>query len=199
MMLSEARRLLAIDTKVMVEKHSSGPEKVGRFALFRLARRMAKSIPNRAAHRLIQMAVGAKGKAQTHSEIFGFKLTVLPTKVLPLADPEVRRGILFYVCGDEKQHGIAVLALQILNESSGVEVAQRLIDWKNQQLEEMNVAELEVRKRIRSLPPQVRRLCFGALVEAGHAIAEGDERTAYGWFMQIRRLVSMFAPARTEP
>ncbi len=197
MVPGEARRLLAIDSKRLVERVDNGkigPEKVGPFSLFLVANRLASMADDRVSRVLIERALHAKtDAARTHSELFGYKLSLMLTSTLPRLDPESQRGFLHYVCGDEAQHGMAVLALEILSESSGVEVAGRLVAWRAQVMDQLRKQDQEVLRRARDLPPQIQRLVRGALYEAETALSEKDERTARSWFLQVRMLVERFS------
>jgi hypothetical protein len=195
MVTTEAKRLLAIDARKLVsrtEGGKAGPENIGPMVLFTIAKRISRILPDRTSRILTERAVQSKAQTRTHSEMFGFKLSNLLTSVINRMDPESQRGLLFYVCGDAKQHGLAVLGLELLGESSGVEIAEKLLAWKASQIHLLDERDRMTMLKVKELRPQVRRLCNGALTEAAHALAEGDERSAQSWFMQVRKLVRRF-------
>lgn len=195
MVTTEARRLLAIDARKLVsrtEEGKLGPENIGPVVLFTIAKRISKILPDRTSRVLTERAVQSKAQTRTHSEMFGFKLSNLLTSVIHRMDPESQRGLLFYVCGDAKQHGLAVLGLELLGESSGVEITEKLLQWKMSQVQLLDERDRATMVKIKELPPQVRRLCNGALTEAAHALSESDERSAQSWFSQVRKLVARF-------
>lgn len=201
MVTAEAKRLLAIDAKKLVSRTEGGqigPENIGPVVLFTIAKRISRILPDKTSRVLTERAVRSKAQTRTHSEMFGFKLSNLLTTVINRMDPESQRGLLFYVCGDAKQHGLAVLGLELLGESSGVEITEKLLQWKTAQLHLLDERDRMTMVQVKELRPQVRRLCNGALTEAAHALAEGDERSAQSWFMQVRRLVRRFYQPRPD-
>ncbi len=196
MVINEARRLLAEHSfKLMrnVESGKIGPEHIGRFVLFKVGGYVAKASPDRTTTILVHRAIGAKiDIPTTHSELLGYKLSNLLTTTIDRLDPEERRGVLFYTVGDSKQHGLAVLGLELLGESSAVEVTTKLIGWRGQYLEELEKQDLMVRARVDSLPLGIRRLAMSSIDEAALCLSVGDQRSAMGWLRQVRRLVARF-------
>lgn len=194
MMFNEARRLLAADGRRLVKRVESGklgPEQIGPVVLFTIARRVSKA-GDATVRALCERAVRTKASGRTHSELFGYKLSALLTSTLVRLEPDVQRGILFYVCGDDKQHGLAVLGLEILAESSAVEVTGRLVSWRREVIGRLQADDEKTRRAVDDLPPQVRRLCLGAFAQASFALQDGDDRTVASWTRQVRTLVKRF-------
>lgn len=196
MVINEAKRLLAVDSFQLskgVEKGKIGPESIGRFVLFKVATHIAKASPDRTTRVLVQRAVDARaGAPTTHSELLGFKLSNLLTTTIGRLDPEEQRGVLYYVAGDSKQFGLAVLGLQLTGESSAVEVTARLIGWRSQYLEGLEKKDLVVRQKVDGLPLGVKRLCLSSIREAALCMSVGDQRSAMSWLRQVRKLVARF-------
>jgi|GEM_PF-4421498 len=196
MLLGEAKRLLAIDGRRFAKRFESGkagPERVGPQALFTIARRVLRAAPDGATRVLVERAIRTKAQgARTHSEVYGMKLSILLTTTIGRFDPDVQRGILYYVCGNDQQHGLAIMALTTIGESSGVEVTAKLVAWRKGILDALRQQDEAVLAEAQKLPLQVRRLVKGALYEAQTAMAEKDERTARSWLIQVRRLVARF-------
>lgn len=196
MVINEAKRLLAVDGFQLskgVEKGKIGPESIGRFVLFKVATHIAKASPDRTTRTLVQRAVDVRaGAPTTHSELLGFKLSNLLTTTIGRLDPEEQRGVLYYVAGDSKQFGLAVLGLQLTGESSAVEVTARLVGWRSQYLEGLEKKDLVVRQKVDALPPGVKRLCLSSIREAALCMSVGDQRSAMSWLSQVRKLVARF-------
>lgn len=207
MVTNEAMRLLAADSRRLskgVEDGRIGPEKIGRFVLFRVAHYVVKAAPDHTTKILVQRAVsGRAGAVTTHSELLGFKLSNLLTTTIGKLDPEEQRGILFYVTGDTRQYGLAVLGLQLLSESSAVEVTTKLVGWRSQYLQGLEERDLEVRRKVDALPLGIRRLCLSSIDEAALCLSVGDQRSAMSWLDQVRKLVARFGkdlpPAPSSP
>lgn len=196
MVTNEAKRILAEEsyrfTKA-VEKGRLGPEQICPYVLFRVGNRIIRANQDQATTLLVKRAIHTKARApSTHSELFGYKLSNLLTTTIGRLDPEEQRGILFYVAGDSTQHGLAVVALQLLGESSAVDVTGRLIGWRSEYLEKLKKQDLAIRSGMDSLPPAVRSLAKSSLSEAGLCLSVGDQRSAMSWLRQVRRLVHRF-------
>lgn len=203
MVTNEAKRILAADSYRMtkiVEKGKIGPDQIGPYVLFRIGNRIVRANMDRTTITLVKRAIGTRaGSARTHSELFGFKISNLLTTTIGRLDPEEQRGILHYVAGDQTQHGLAVMALQLLGESSAVDVTQRLVGWKAEYLERLGRRDAQIRASVERLPIPIRRICHGSLHEASLCLSVGDERTAMGWLRQVRRLVDRYETAGGPP
>lgn len=174
-----------------VEKGNIGPEKIGPIVVNHVGLAICNAEPKLTPY--VRIAAGTRG-GSTHSERIGLKLSQMLTHLLDRLDPEIQRGILHYTRGDEKQHGMAVLGLELLDEPSGVEIAMNLTKWVGEKLESLNAKDLETRNLVTKLEEGPRRFCLCSLRMAESYLEEGDDRSAMMMFAQIRKIVAKFSP-----
>lgn len=191
----EARQLLAHDTKKLVRRTEKGripPESIGSVVLNTISGRIRQFGHERAA-RAATMASRAKISAHTHSDLFASRVILLLSNVVPRYGPDEARGILTYIIGDNSQHGISIVGLQLLSESSGVEAAKKIKLFRDNTIVMLEQQDKEMRRQIELLPPQIRRVIEGSFYEATLAMREYDDRTLVCYMDQVRRLVRRFS------
>jgi hypothetical protein len=196
MITSEARSILAADVKRLTEAVESGkifPQDVPRMVLGSIVRRASFDAPD-GLPEVATAAVNGRVSAATHSDMLAVRAQATVQACIPRLDPESISGLLLYVVGDTRQHGLAIVGLQLLAESSGVEAATRLIAYRDSILAVTKRADQELIERVPTLPSGVRRSVLGALQEARSYLAEGDERSAANFFGTARRLIRRFSP-----
>lgn len=196
MITSEARSVLAGDARKLASAVESGkifPQDVPRTVLTHIVRRVSFDSPAGLTPAVVA-AVNARVSAATHSDMLAIRAQACMAACVPRLDPESLSGLLLYVVGDVRQHGLAIIGLQLLAESSGVDAAARLVQYRDALLAASRKSDQELIDRVPTLPVGVRRSVNGALREARLFLADGDERSAASFFGVARKLIRRFSP-----
>lgn len=190
MVINEAKMALARDSRRLMKAvdRGMGPEKIGPAAFQQILQHL-KADASPSVRKAIDVASTAPVPATTHSEKFGRKLSAILSVSIDRLEPDFARGILYYVCGDQRQHGMGVLALELLDESAGLEVTAELLKWRSALLEKMRLKDQAFLSAVKELPPAWRNIANGSLYRAKLMLEVGDERSALMSFRQVRKLV----------
>lgn len=198
MLTNEARSHLRRDTQILFSRAGSPPDPalIGRTIVSLILRRMQVRCPSSVVFGARQ-AVSARLSAQSHSDLLSRRVALLLGALRGQVESEIEAGILAYAIGDDRQHGLAIVGIQILDEASGLEAARRLVSYRAGRISDHESADRGLLGQINALPPQIRRLVLGALDEARLHLGEGDESSAASFFATARRLIRS-GPARIE-